>query len=147
MFVGFNIFYVLRSQVTRVFCLVFCSDNYFVGAFVCIKCQLGDFIKEGEDHLVVEGVWVNWSLTRIFIGVQGSQNVVDCFQLREEHSNMFRIQFDGGVVSLTTIGPGFSRPQFCDCFSPKGIRIWRVGGGECCCDDKGVNREGSILFM
>ena len=61
-FVGFNVFYVLGSQVTRVFWLVFCSDNYFVGTFVCIKFQLGDFIKEGEGHLVVKGVWVSWSV-------------------------------------------------------------------------------------
>ena len=146
MFVGFDVFYVLGSQVTRVFWLVFCSDNDFVGTFICFKCQLGDFIEEGEGHLVVKGVWVSWSLLRIFIGVQGSQNVVDCFELREEHSNMFRVQFDGGVVSLTIIGPGFSRPQFYDCFSRKGIRIWRVGGGECRCDDKRINRECSILF-
>ena len=40
---------------------------------------------------------------------------------------MFRIQFDGGVVSLTIISPGFSRPQFYDCFSRKGIGSYAYG--------------------
>ena len=79
-----NVLNVLRSQVTRVFWLVFGSDNYFVGTFVCIKCEPGDFIEEGEGHLVVKGLWVSRSCIRSFIGVQGSQNVVDRFQLRKE---------------------------------------------------------------
>ena len=64
MFVGFNVSYVLGSQVTRVFCLVLCVDNYCIGTFVCIQSQLGDIIEEGEGHLVVKGVWVSWSLIR-----------------------------------------------------------------------------------
>ena len=38
-FVVFNVLYVLGSQVTRVFWLIFGVDSYSVGTFfVCIKC-------------------------------------------------------------------------------------------------------------
>ena len=81
---------LLGSQVTRVFWLVFGSDNYVVGTCACIKCCPGNFVEEGGGHLVVEGLWVSRSFIRIFIGVQGSQNFVDRFQLRKEDPMSFR---------------------------------------------------------
>ena len=71
-FVLVNILNVSRSQVTRVFWLVFGSDNYFVGTFVCVRCEPGDVFEEGEGYLVVKGLRVSRFCVRILIGVQGS---------------------------------------------------------------------------
>jgi hypothetical protein len=58
-FVVFNVLYVLGSQVTRVFWLIFGVDSYSVGTFfVCIKCLFGNFIEEIESHLVVKGSFI-----------------------------------------------------------------------------------------